>query len=531
MCRRMRYVSPRHSPSWQCSSPPVSRCCARFVPAAATGRRYRARDDQWSTGGRWDDAGAVVGLVAATVALLTAITLSSRFPVGFTRRAEADPGRRLDLPVFAAGVLVIVVICVACAAFAAWRSAASDSARPGTDAPQTGRRVSRLGRAIGNTRAPVTTVVGVGMTLDSRRGADAVPVRSAFATMTVVVAAVVGALVFATSLTHLVSTPALQGWHWDVLLAGDDAHRIAEQLAADDTSPAVADAVLVPVRLEGQKVATLAFRPIVGDGFSQIIEGQHPNGPRDIALGTKTMRSLGASIGDHVTAVYDDDSHRRTLVMRVVGRAVMPSALGYPGMALADGALTTDAALATLGVRDDQNDVMAFSVARSSTRNRHRSARHGAQTIGRHPQESTIGRGREPASGQRASVDRGRAARAIAAATIAHLLLTTVRRRRRDPRAAPHPRLPEATSGIGRLLASERGNRRLGRGRDPARRRGRPLGLERRRAIARRFSSCGDPGRHPVLRGRQRSSARDLIDRSSRTVRDPRQPRRLLRSE
>ena len=93
------------------------------------------------------------------------------------------------------------------------------------------------------------------MTLDSCRGGDAIPVRSAFATMTVVVAAVVGALVFATSLTHLVSTPALQGWRWDVLLAGDDAHRIAEQLAADDTSPAVADAVLVPLRLEGQKVA------------------------------------------------------------------------------------------------------------------------------------------------------------------------------------------------------------------------------------------------------------------------------------
>lgn len=376
--------------------------------------------------------GAVVALIAAAVALLTAIALSSNFPVGFARRAEADPGMRLDLPVFAAGVLVLVVTLAAWSAFAARRIAFSASALPGTDTPPARRRASRLGRSLGNSGAPVTAVVGVGMALDSRRGGGAVPVRAAVATMTVVVAAVVGAVVFATSLAHLVSTPSLQGWRWDVLVMGSDPHRIGEQLADDRSSAAVADAVLAPVGIDGHEIATLAFRPIVGGGFPQIVDGREPAGPRDVALGAKTMRTLGASIGDRVTAAYDDGSRRRTLVMRVVGRAVMPSALGYPGMALADGALTTDAAFTKLGVRDGQDGELAFVVARFSpgTDAAARATELGSSdVITESPRSAEVENLRRVGGVPWMVVA---LLGAVAAATIAHLLLTTVSRRRRD---------------------------------------------------------------------------------------------------
>jgi hypothetical protein len=250
--------------------------------------------------------------------------------------------------------------------------------------------------------------------------------------MTVIVAAVVGALVFATSLTHLVSTPSLQGWRWDVLVAGNDPHRIGEKIADDRASAAVADAVLAPVGIEGHKVATLAFRPIVGGGFPQIVEGREPAAPRDIALGAKTMRTLDASIGDRVTATYDDGSRRRTLDMLVVGRAVMPSGLGYPGMALADGALTTDATLTKLGVSNGQDNVLAFVVARflpGTDVAAHATALGHSDVISESPRSAEV-------------EDLHRVGgvpwmvvallSAVAVATITHLLLTTVHRRRRD---------------------------------------------------------------------------------------------------
>ena len=258
-----------------------------FVAGLALSRQIRVEDREWSTLrtlGMTDRQhvgvgivrGIVIGLAAAFVALLTAVVVSSRFPVGFARRAEPAPGLRLDTAIFATAALAIVATCVAWSAFAAWRAAVSASALPESNTRVSSGNVSRLGRAVATVGAPVSAVVGVGMALDSRRGRDGVPVRAALATMTVVVAAVAAAIMFATSLSHLVVTPALQGWRWDVLATGDTAHRTVEKLAADPTAPVPADAVLAPLQIDGHDVAALAFRPIAGDGFAQITDGRYP---------------------------------------------------------------------------------------------------------------------------------------------------------------------------------------------------------------------------------------------------------------
>ena len=246
----------------------------------------------------------------------------------------------------------------------------------------------------------------------------------------------------------------------------------------------------------------------------------------NIALGAKTMRSLGASIGDHVTAVYDDGSQRRTLVMRVRrsrGSCRRPSAIREWHSPMEHSQLTPRSAPRASATTKTTCSHSA-SRARPGTDIAARATALKRSDVIRKSLRSAEVENLRRVSGR--SMDRGRAARGHRGRhngpPAPHDCAPTASR----PRAAPHPRLPETPSGISRLLASERGNRRVGRGRDPARHCRRPLGLERHRAIARRFCSCGDPGRHPVLRGQRRSSARDRIDRSARTVRDPRQPRR-----
>ena len=74
---------------------------------------------------------------------------------------------------------------------------------------------------------PVT--VGISMALESRRGAVAVPVRSAIGGAVIAVAGVVAMLVFAASLGELTRTPSAYGYNWD-------SHFWAEKSASVDAA-------------------------------------------------------------------------------------------------------------------------------------------------------------------------------------------------------------------------------------------------------------------------------------------------------
>ena len=54
------------------------------------------------------------------------------------------------------------------------------------------------------------------MAFEPGRGRAAVPVFPAIAGMAAAIAAVLAALVFGSSLAHLISDPVVTGWNWDV---------------------------------------------------------------------------------------------------------------------------------------------------------------------------------------------------------------------------------------------------------------------------------------------------------------------------
>lgn len=262
------------------------------------------------------------------------------------------------------------------------------------------------------------------MALDARGSGGAVPVRTSLATMTAVVAAVVGTLVFARSLEHLIATPSLQGWRWDAVLTGD-APKLGEQLSDDRAATALARGEFAAIQIEGHDVAALALSPILGGGVEHIVDGRAPSRVREIALGAKTMRVLGVSIGDRLV-VGGGETRRRMLV---VGRAVMPAGLGYPGMALSDGAFLTGLGLEDLGFQETDVPFVAARFTPGTDIHAHTAGLGASEVIAESPRPAEIEDLRRVAG---IPLLLAALLGLIAVATIFHLLVTTIHRRRRE---------------------------------------------------------------------------------------------------
>ena len=279
----------------------------------------------------WGVAVARIGLVAATaaaVALAVAVALSPLFPLGLARVAEPDPGVTVDAATLGAGAAVLVLALLALGALPAWRVTAG---RPAGDAA--GRR-SALAGALARSSFPVTAVAGVGLALERGRGRTAVPVRSTVAGAVLGVVALTAALTFGAALDHLLRTPRLFGWNWDVAVGDLSAERdlSAEVVPALRSEPAVAGfAAAGGTLVEGEAapLPAFGFDPVQGDVGPTVAEGRPPAGATEVLVGTRTLRKLGVGLGDEIElrrAVTFGDTGpggpaRR---YRVVGRGVLP---------------------------------------------------------------------------------------------------------------------------------------------------------------------------------------------------------------
>jgi ABC-type lipoprotein release transport system permease subunit len=265
---------------------------------------------------------ATIGLAAALVAALLAVAVSPLFPTGLARTAEPDPGLDVDAAVFGLGVLTLAVVVLLLAAWPAWRTA-----RPTVGTEPAPTRPSVAGRLLAQGGAPLSVSAGVRMALEPGRGRSSVPVRSSLAGVTLGVVTLVAAVTFGASLAHLLATPTLYGQTWDVELTTYDdtlATRGVPVLEDDDR----VDGIVVgnfraSFAVDDRRVDGLIFDTVTGDISPTILEGRGPRADDEIALGTRTLRSLGLDVGDTVpVAPFATD--RDPVPMRVVGRAVFP---------------------------------------------------------------------------------------------------------------------------------------------------------------------------------------------------------------
>src|SRR5271165_748418 len=274
---------------------------------------------------------AVVTLAGAGIAVGVAIAASPLMPIGPARLAEPAPGVEVNLAVLGVGLAVIVVLPLAVLVPSAWRAAGRARGPLGVAEPAASARSSRVGAALG-LAGSVPGSVGVRMAFEPGRGRTAVPVRSALAGTIVAVAAVVAAAVFGTSLIALVGTPHQYGQNWnqelDLGFVGASAAFGARILSAEPGITGYAAGDYGQVTIDGKILPAIGVDPIHGSGYLTLLAGRAPSAPDKIALGAQTLRALHRQLGQTVQVAVsgiEAPGPVKRPVMRVVGVAVLPS--------------------------------------------------------------------------------------------------------------------------------------------------------------------------------------------------------------
>jgi len=269
---------------------------------------------------------AMVTAAGAAIAVAIAIAASPLMPIGPARSAEPDPGVDVNLAILGAGFVLIAAVPLLVVLPAALRAAGRARGALGLAEPAAPARPSRLGPAFG-LAGSVPGNLGVRMAFEPGHGRTAVPVRSALAGTTVAVAAVVAAMVFGASFLALVGTPHLYGQNWPQelnLQAGAVPAVMGEKVLAQVTGLtgyAAGDYGEVSVTGPGRGgtvVPAIGLDQWRGRGFLTLLAGRAPAGPREIALGSGTLRTLGLHVGQQVRVGVNG----RASPMRIVGSVV-----------------------------------------------------------------------------------------------------------------------------------------------------------------------------------------------------------------
>jgi MacB-like periplasmic core domain/FtsX-like permease family len=388
---------------------------------------------------------AVVTVGGACIAVVIAITGSPLMPIGPARLAEPSPGVDVNLAILAAGFAAVALLPAALVAPIAWRTAAAAQGPPGGAEPPRPRRASPLASAL-RIAGPVTGRVGVRMALRPGRGRSAVPVRSALVGITVAVTAIVAAVVFGTSLIRLIGTPQLYGQDWnqelDLAFAGAPAPLAAKIMSGQHVT-AYAGGDYGQVRIDGRAVPAIGIDSLRGRRFLTLLAGRPPTGPGEIVLGIRTMHAAGHQIGQTIPVLINGTRHR----MRIVGVAVFAffSQASVSATDLGDGALVSARLLSVpfpstgcganstcynfFLIRYQPGTNLAAAAARITRMVTASGAPPGSFAVTADQRPTDI---RDYADARDTPLALGAVLALLAVATLAHVLRTGVRRRRRD---------------------------------------------------------------------------------------------------
>ena len=268
-----------------------------------------------------------VGLAGAVGAVVIATLLSPLAPLGEARAAEISTGITFDALVLTLGALVTVATVIALGIWPAVR--ASRTARAGN--PIVDAKPSKLPGLLGSMGAPPSMVIGVRNALERRSGGANVPVGSALLGTVLAVVALCGTAVFGASLTHLTATPKLYGDPFQLNFSnpsggGRPDPTLLRSLEHDRAVTGLTQGIALPAISVGKVVVgALAGTAVRGSLLLSTVDGHSPDAKGEVGLGGTTMRAVGAQIGSvvHVTVSLPSGG-KRTAPFRVVGQMSLP---------------------------------------------------------------------------------------------------------------------------------------------------------------------------------------------------------------
>jgi len=279
-----------------------------------------------------------VGLTGAAGAVVIATALSPLAPLGEARTAETSTGIAFDPLVLPLGALATVAVVLA---VGLWPAVRASRARVGDDRV-TDFRQSSIVAHLAATGAPPSAVIGVRHALERGRGAASVPVATTLLGTALAVLALCATAVFGASLSHLTTTPKLYGAPFQLnFQPGSLDPAVVSSLDHNQAVSAITEyAGGGELTINNVVVGSIPATPVRGPLLFSTVAGHPPTGPDQIGLGATTMRLVGAHLGSivHIAA------RNGTLPFRVVSEVSFPVIAGGV-VSLGNGALITVAGL------------------------------------------------------------------------------------------------------------------------------------------------------------------------------------------
>ena len=150
----------------------------------------------------------------------------------------------------------------------------------------------------------MTGGAGVAMAFEPGHGRTAVPVRSALAGSVIAVAALAAAAVFGASLIGLVSTPHDYGQNWvqevDFNFGTALPPRAPRWRRQSPKIGGYAGGDYGQLTIDGKIVPAIGLDQVRGSGYLTLLAGRAPTAPDEIALGAQTLRAIGARLGQTI---------------------------------------------------------------------------------------------------------------------------------------------------------------------------------------------------------------------------------------
>jgi hypothetical protein len=276
----------------------------------------------------------VLALLGSAGAVVIAFALSPLTPVGEARLAEPSTGLVFDPLVLSLGALATVVVVLL---LGIWPAIRASRVRAGRDRASEARP-SVIVAKVAAAGAPPSAVIGVRHAIERGRGLAATPVGTALFGSVLAVMGLCATVVFASSLTHLTTTPALYGSDYQLSFSnvnqgsGNPASWVAS-LEHDRSITAIMLAASDEVSIDGQDVLALAGKAERGPLLLSTVDGRLPTGDDEMALGETTLHQVGAHVGSVLgVTVQVPTGGSRTVPFRVVGTASFPSDAGGGGL-------------------------------------------------------------------------------------------------------------------------------------------------------------------------------------------------------
>jgi ABC-type antimicrobial peptide transport system permease subunit len=297
---------------------------------------------------------AAVTVTGAVLAVIAAVAASPLMPIGPARLAEPHPGVEVNAAILAVGFAVVALLPLAALAPAARRAASQAGGALGIAEPNAPGRRSRLSALLGRAGS-LSGSTGIRMAFEPGHGRTAVPVRSALVATIIAVAAVTAAGVFGASLSGLLNTPHAYGQNWEEMTDfGFGA--VAAQVAfprlpkADPSITQYGAGDYGVVSIAGRSIAAIGLDQLRGTDFLTLLAGRPPTVPGEIALGAQTMSALHLRLGQQVPVVVDNTvtgTATKPTTMRVTGTVVFAgfSRGGFAPTGLGTGAVVPAAVL------------------------------------------------------------------------------------------------------------------------------------------------------------------------------------------